>query len=420
MHMLRVATLTLVFLCLTAPFLLIVDFASSESEDSWLSIASLPAPLFSGSFSAVAVGGKIYAMGAKLDRNSSVSVYANYEYDPTLDKWWEKDAPNSLAISFTSVAYQNKIYVLGGYINSGTKLYNPANDSWENLFDTWGFGEPASVGVGTVANVVDDKIYVIGGKIILNPFREYANPVLDTTLVFYPSNATWNRLAPIPVATTGYASAVVDGKIYIIGGANHENDRLNLVQIFDPKTNTWSQGTPIPTAIRGAVAVATTGLFAPKRIYVFGGEYPAVEYHYSATNLTQVFDPQTDNWSVAASMPTARASLVAVNINDTLYAIGGQEDYTQLTTNEKYTPKGYTSPTPSPTPVTVKPSKTPSQSPFLPSASPSPSQQPTKSPEISVNPPPIVIYLFIAVISGLIITVTATAIWRTKRSYLCA
>ncbi|GAI53616.1 unnamed protein product, partial [marine sediment metagenome] len=42
-----------------------------------------------------------------------------------------------------------------------------------------------------------------------------------------------------------------------------------------------------------------------------------------ATNINQVYDPQTDAWSTGTSMPTARQGLGVAVVNDLIYALGG-------------------------------------------------------------------------------------------------
>jgi N-acetylneuraminic acid mutarotase len=154
---------------------------------------------------------------------------------------------------------------------------------------------------------------------------------------------------PIPIPVMGYASAVLDDKIYIIGGATketyHDYKPTILVQIFSPQTNQWTNGTSLPTGVCHARAFVTTGEFAAKQIYVVGGSFSSYyRYQFSAvTNLTQVYNPQTNKWTTANPMPTARCYFGNVVVNDELYAIGGRNsDETEgLVTNEKYTPTDY-------------------------------------------------------------------------------
>jgi hypothetical protein len=91
-----------------------------------------------------------------------------------------------------------------------------------------------------------------------------------------------------------------------------------------------------------AAAAVTTGLAAPGRIYVIGGSLADGGSEVLSTNLTQVYDPKTDSWAFGSTMPTSRSHLTLTNVNDTLYAIGGEINYHYQPTpaNEKYVPPG--------------------------------------------------------------------------------
>jgi hypothetical protein len=167
------------------------------------------------------------------------------------------------------------------------------------------------------ANVVDDKMYLIGGS---KPYYTW-EAVPNVNEVYDPSTDTWTTKTPSPTRVSAYASAVVNNKIYVIGGSS------NLTQIYDPESDTWRYGTPIPNAVTGAAAGATTGVMAPKMIYVIGG--------IGTFKLNQVYDPEKDAWSMGAQMPTARSNPGIAVVNDVLYAIG---DYTE---NEQYIPFGF-------------------------------------------------------------------------------
>jgi N-acetylneuraminic acid mutarotase len=184
------------------------------------------------------------------------------------------------------------------------------------------------------ANVVDDKIYLIGGKNYVDvfPFQQSNNK----NQVYDPSNDSWFTKTSIPTSTFLYASAVADNKIHIIGGYSGGNF-LHLNQIYNPETDTWSYGKEIPTAILNTAAGATTGLLAPKRIYVLGGHIESS----ITSNLTQMYDPENDTWTTGTPMPTPRWSLRVAVVNDELYAIGGYNGETPFSVNEKYTPTGY-------------------------------------------------------------------------------
>jgi len=254
---------------------------------------------------AAVVNGSIYFIGTKI----------NEQYDPHTNTWTSK-TPSPIAFDYNSAAVtscQNKIYAIGGTVNM---VYDPATDTWENKTAM------PTVRYTNDANVVDEKIYVISGQIPAALGVIWAS---NATEVYDPENDSWSELAPIPKPVVGYASAVLDNKIYIIGGRDGDPDRLalNLVQIYDLETNQWTQGIPLEEPVAGAAATATTGLMAPKRIYVIGGNIINAGHYVRFSDHTQIYDPQTQSWSFGAQMPTGRTDLALVNVNDTLYALGG-------------------------------------------------------------------------------------------------
>jgi hypothetical protein len=107
----------------------------------------------------------------------------------------------------------------------------------------------------------------------------------------------------------------------------------------------------LPASTAYAAAGATTGVNAPKRIYVLGQYFHLPEQPY----FNQVYDSENDRWSVGVAVSTKRRGLVVAVVNDALYAIGGYtETYpdgifsipygpsvTPQATNEQYTPFGY-------------------------------------------------------------------------------
>jgi hypothetical protein len=275
------------------------------AEDRWVSKASMPtARAF---FGVAVVDGKIYAIGG--------AGGVNEAYDPETNSWMTKKPMLTPRTSFAIATYENKIYCIGGYDN-GTRtaineVYDPATDSWETK------SSMPTARSQLRAGAVNGKIYVIGG--ILDD-----GEILSVNEVYDPETDTWTTKSSIPYGVYSHCAAVVDNKIYVMSGqssspGNKGPDKGPLNQIYDPETDTWTSGAPPPQPAHRSGAVATSGVSAPKRIYVIGGEVGFME----ATNINQVYDPQTDIWSTGASMPTARQGLGVAVVNDVIYAIGG-------------------------------------------------------------------------------------------------
>jgi len=304
--------LLLVLILLTAPTSVIAESTSSNEmkENFWTTKASLPEGV--SVVKAAVVNGKIYAM----------TDSSNYEYDPAKDVWTAKTpmpTPRQSS-TFSVVACQNKIYVIGG--NNGSsgyenylsinEVYDPATDSWETKKPMPSSREWAE------ATAVDGKIYVISG--VTDNYRSFHTPVNE---VYDPATDSWTTRQPIPYAVIKGASVVVDKKIYIMGGLFESTDPLNAIynQIYDTETDTWSFGASLPTPMWYTAAGATTGVKAPKRIYVMGGGFTEV------TNVVNIYDPAFDTWISGSPLPTNRTNHAIAVVNDVLYVMGGAYEW---------------------------------------------------------------------------------------------
>ena len=276
---------------------------------------------------------KIYVIGGYRTRGPSLgtpnrgSVATNEEYDPATDTWTFKTPMPTPREGFGIAVYQNKIYCISGLAKDGytgvNEVFDPATNTWETK---------ASIPTprhGLEANVVNGKIYLIGGYDFLNStLNEVYDPVTDF----------WTTKTPMPTGASYFASAVFDNEIYVIyGGCN---------QIYNPETDSWSRGAPPPSNVFAASAGVTTGIFAPKRIYVLGVANERIYFADAQPCLTQVYDPERDNWIAGAPLNTNRVNVGVAVVNDMLYAIGGHThgDFGYVipsALNEQYTPIGY-------------------------------------------------------------------------------
>jgi N-acetylneuraminic acid mutarotase len=277
--------------------------------------------------------------------NTSYENNAVWEYDPAADTWTMKKPMPAKRDDFVMAACETKIYLIGGS-SGANQAYDPATDTWETKAS---MPTPRS---SLEANMVNGKIYLIGGR----TGGQYSTVGINE--VYNPATDTWATKTPIPYPVTSYASAVVDNKIYVIGGQDEFNSPMNLalVQIYDPERDAWSFGAPMLTVVRQAAAGATTGIWAPKRIYVIGG---LPDKSMEGTDINQVYDSENDSWTFGASMPSARFDLSIAVLNDTIYAMRGLPYFNlqgvYCLENEQYTPIGYGTiqPSPSPTPPTL-------------------------------------------------------------------
>jgi N-acetylneuraminic acid mutarotase len=398
----RLALEALVLVALT--FSVAISFPLTEAlEGSWVSLTPLPSAL-SGCKAAV-VDGRIYVFGASV----------TYAYNPETDTWSTKTPMPTSRLYFGAAAFEGKIYVIGGRLapsninniqmTGKNEAYNPATDTWETK---------ATMPIPTEsadANAAAGSIYVAGG--LKDPLIGEASNINQA---YNPVNNSWSLKASLPTAIFTYASTVLDGKIYILGGDAKDNPGTQN-QIYDPQTDSWTTGPGMPGHTDAAGAAATSGLKAPKRLYVVGGR---LSHGYESTNAMQIFDPSTGTWDSAARMRTARQRLAVVAVDDKIYAIGGTYPeiqgtsstsgkptltlvskvtpvnfmpYLDTAANERYTPSGYSeTPSESPSPTATathspNPTQSPTTAPTSPATTLTPSPDATATTPQETNPP---------------------------------
>lgn len=300
----------------------------TKTSDTWVSLS--PMPTARAQLGIAAANGKIYAIGGSANDPESGPALLNIteEYDPATDSWATKASMPTARHSFGVAVFQNKIYCMGGSTNDQVlavnEAYDPATDTWETKVPM-----PTARSASS-ANTVNGKIYLMGG-----------NPENTTNEAYDPTTDSWTTEAKLSLDSIYSESAVVDNKIYVFGGLSNRN----VTQIYDPRTDTWSFGASIPTGVAEGAAAATTGVNVPVRIYVMGGEATYVNYGHTfgnVTDLNQVYNPESNTWTMEAPLPAELCFFALANVNDTLYAIGGFPKVIDfLSTNYGYTPLGY-------------------------------------------------------------------------------
>ncbi len=286
------------------------------------------------------------------------------------NSWITRASMPTDAYGGQAAVVDGKIYVIGGFY-SANNFYDPSADNWtarsplpngvsingavayqskiycigakvteayDPSTDSWEAKTPMPVSITGSVNVINGEIYVTSGY-------DYpaANHLLGITQVYNIANDSWTTKSSIPYPVSAYASTVCDNKIYVMGGQdpalgmNLQN--VNFTQIYDPSNDSWSFGAPMPTKVLAATACATTGITATSQVYLFGG-YGGADLEV-ASNLTQVYNPLNNSWSYGAQMLSPRVEFAVANVNDSLYVIGGSNvglGAPYILSNEQYIP----------------------------------------------------------------------------------
>jgi N-acetylneuraminic acid mutarotase len=206
-----------------------------------------------------------------------------------------------------------KMYAIGGYPpgripSDVVQIYDPAANSW-----TLGPAAPLPLH-HSVAVAVGERLFLIGGEAhgagTGHP-PEYLNGVYELDV----ATGAWMPRAPMPTHRSGGGAGVIDGKIYVAGG---RPPRGNDFAVYDPAEDEWTVLPNLPTARNHLAVDAIDG-----KLYVAGGRFEE-SVGGEMTNVLEVFDPATGEWTTKAPMITRRAGVTSITAFGCLYVIGGE------------------------------------------------------------------------------------------------
>jgi N-acetylneuraminic acid mutarotase len=273
------------------------------------------------------LNGKIYVVGGLLSPNTGFSAHFE-SYDPVKDAWTVLRPLPEARHHITLSAVTGLLYGVGGFTGGFPNwraqptmfIYNPTSNTWSKGTDL-----PVARAEG-ISAVVDDKIYLIGGRVRATEDARLFNDHIDSVRneVFDPTTRRWSTRANAPTPRNSAASAVIDEKIYVVGGrkffknADGTTRQVNVpnLEVYDPKLDRWETREPMPQAQGGLAATSLNG-----KLYVFGGEQWVLEQKVFAESW--VYDPKTDVWEVLPPLPTPRHGLGASAVGNRIFVFGG-------------------------------------------------------------------------------------------------
>ncbi|KAM4664324.1 kelch-like protein 4 [Discoglossus pictus] len=262
--------------------------------------------------------GALYAVGG-MDATKGATTIE--KYDLRTNSWIQISTMNGRRLQFGVAVIDNKLYVVGG--RDGLKTSNTV-ECFNPITKVWSIMPPMSThrhGLGVA--VLEGPLYAVGG----HDGWSY----LNTVERWDPQARQWNYVASMSTPRSTVGVAALNSKLYAVGGRDGSSC-LKSMECFDPHTNKWSMCAPMSKR-RGGVGVATYNGF----LYAVGGhDAPASNHLSRLSDCVERYDPKTDNWTMVAPLSVPRDAVGVCPLGDRLYAVGGYDGQTYLSTVESY------------------------------------------------------------------------------------
>ncbi|KAA8580506.1 hypothetical protein FQN60_013464, partial [Etheostoma spectabile] len=258
--------------------------------------------------------------------------------------WWELEGPQVPLRPDCLAIVNNFAFLLGGeelgpdgefHASSKVYRYDPRQNSWLRMADMSVPRSEFAVGV------IGKFIYAVAGRTRDETF--YSTERYDIT------EDRWEFVDPYPVNKYGHEGTVLGGKLYITGGIT-SSSTSKQVCVFDPGREAGGGGGPSGSdahrtrgAGRGPLLPGTHAscwenkskmnyarcfhkmISHNGKLYVFGGVCVILRASFESQGCpsTEVYDPDTDEWTILASMPIGRSGHGVAVLDRQIMVLGG-------------------------------------------------------------------------------------------------
>jgi N-acetylneuraminic acid mutarotase len=245
-------------------------------------------------------------------------------FDPKTARWTKHvDSPIEMH-HFQAATFKDELWVLGAFTGGyphetpipNIYIFNLKKNEWRAGPEIPSDRRRGAAGVF----IYKEKVYLVCG--IQDGHWDGHVGWLDE---FDPKTNQWKKLPDAPHQRDHVMAVVIDDKVYVAGGRRSTakiGQVLNLtepaVDVYDFRSNRWStlpESANIPTQRAGAASVVLD-----EKMLVIGGESGA---QVPAHSEVEAFNTRTMKWEMLPSLNQGRHGTGAVNINGKIYIVAG-------------------------------------------------------------------------------------------------
>jgi N-acetylneuraminic acid mutarotase len=203
---------------------------------------------------------------------------------------------------------------------TSAELYLPRANGWVSIPEM-----SIARNYATTTLLSDGRILVAGGS-----GRTFAE-------LYDPRTQSWSFTGRMRRFRYQHAAVLLsNGKVLAVGGVSATVEATATVELYDPASDSWADAGSMAAERAGSSAV----LLADGRVLVAGG---FVLDPYARTRIpastAEIYDPQTDRWSPAGPMHTARFGHTITLLPDGRVLVTGGHGDDNLASAEIYDPR---------------------------------------------------------------------------------
>ena len=293
-------------------------------SDTWSSASAPQTVRWNATVTLLKDGRVLYAGGLTGDEGPLDSALNSTElYDPTSNTWMPAAGMRQGRQLHTATLLKNGKILLVGGTDSGqavarAEVYDPSS----NAVSSAGSTTPRYRHTATL--LADGRVLITGGQNVPidqaihgpAPWQKPTAPSLRSAEIYDPDTNTWSHAAPMSIARSEHAAALLsDGRVIVVGGASG-ND--SSAEIYDPATNRWT-GAHRLTLGRYPLTALT---LLDGRVFVMGGPQDPD----TNTASVEIYDPRQDAWSIGGATTKAWSGFTATLLtNGKVLVAGGRE-----------------------------------------------------------------------------------------------
>lgn len=280
----------------------------TDEPGIWEALEPLPVAVRSA---AVATDGvRVYVVGGST-ASGRTKVLQILEVEA---QTWSYGASLPTATDWGTAAWvDGALHFIGGVTDDASA--SAQHYAYDPVSDEWGvrpfLPEPIA---GTSGLTDGSRIYVFAGNSGGSP------AYTSETYIYDVAAEGWSSGANVPGPRINWAGTLYQGLFYLLGGQTSGIETSSDLLEFDPTADSWTALEPIPLE-REAHGVAS----AAGMVCAIGGRLAASGNFNEPYDDVSCYDPTTDRWEPAPSLPRARQELAAVTVGDVMIAIGGAD-----------------------------------------------------------------------------------------------